>query len=146
MAIQSDAWEQVGENFEALGQHMRSHFDEVAAEAAAERAAFEKSVRGLLTALEDGFGAAGKAIRDPMLRDDVTNVATAVREALLSTFETAGDQVRERLAGQRPATRPAAKRAPATKRAPAARKATSRDRVARKPAQKKQAPARRAAG
>jgi len=140
MAIQSDAWEQVGENFEALGQHMRAHFDEVASDAAAERAAFEKSVRGLLAALEEGFGAARKTVRDPMLRDDVTSVATSVREALLSTFETAGDQMRERLAGPRRVVRPT------TKRAPAARKTATRKAVAAKPAGKRPAPAKRAAG
>ena len=123
MAIQSDAWEQVGENFEMLGQHMRAHFDELTAETANERAAFEKSVRGLLTALEEGFGVARKAVRDPMLRDDVTSVAASVREALLATFETAGGQVRERLSAPRRVARPAAKRAPAAR--PATRKTVS---------------------
>ena len=103
MPVQSKAWEQVGEKFETLGDHLRGHFDEVGAEASAERAAFEKSVRGLLSALEDGFNVAGKAVRDPALRDDVSSVATSVREALLATFETAGEQVRDRLSRPRPA-------------------------------------------
>ena len=140
MPIQSDAWEQVGEKFEALGEHLRAHFDDVATDAAAERAAFEKTVRGMLTALEEGFGAARKAVRDPMLREDVTTVATSVREALLSTFETAGGQVRERLARPRHAARPAAKRAPA------ARKTATRKTAAKKPAAKRAATAKRAVG
>lgn len=120
MAVRSKAWEEVGERFESLGDHLRSHFDEASVDAAAERAAFEKSVRGLLGALEDGFGAARKAVRDPVLREDVTNVANSVREALLATFEGAGEQVRERL------NRPARAAPPAVKRAPAARKTATR--------------------
>lgn len=138
MAVQSKAWNQVGEKFETLGEHLRGHFDAVGVDASAERAAFEKSVRGLLTALEDGFSVAGKAVRDPVLREDVTSVATSVREALLATFETAGEQVRERLSQPRSGVRPSAKRAsavpkPATGKAvgtkstskPAARKRTA---------------------
>jgi hypothetical protein len=116
MAVQTQAWEQVGEKFETLGEHLRGHFDDVSAEASAERAAFEKSVRGLLTAIEDGFSVAGKAVRDPVLREDVMRVATAVREAMLATFETAGEQVRERLSGPAPTARPAAKRATAARK------------------------------
>lgn len=139
MPIRSDAWEQVGENFEALGEHLRAHFDTVATDAAAERAAFEKTVRGLLAALEDGFGAARKVVRDPVLREDVTTVATSVREALLSSFETGSGQLRERLSGPRRLMRPP------TKRAPAARKTAAR-KAAAKPTAKRAAPAKRAAG
>lgn len=132
MAVQSKAWEQVGEKFETLGEHLRGHFDDVGAEASAERAAFEKSVRGLLTALEDGFNVAGKAVRDPTLREDVTKVATSVREALLATFETAGEQVRERLARES-RSEPAPKRAAVTSKPtqPAAKKPAPRKHAAR---------------
>jgi len=129
MTARSKTWEQVGEKFESLGEHLRGHFDEVGVEASSERAAFEKSVRGLMTALEDGFGAAGKAVRDPILRQDVTSVATSVREALLASFETAGEQVRERLARPSRSARPTTTRAtaPGTKaRKVGAAKATSR--------------------
>lgn len=124
VAARSKAWEQVGERFESLGDHLRSHFDEVNADAAAERAAFERSVRGLLGALEGGFGAARKAVRDPALREDVTNVAESVREALLATFEGAGEQVRERLTRPARAVRPAAKQAPAARKTAPGKSAT----------------------
>jgi hypothetical protein len=144
MAVQTQAWEHVGERFETLGDHLRGHFDDVSADAAAERAAFEKSIRGLLAALEDGFNVAGKAVRDPILRQDVMSVATAVREALLATFETAGEQVRERLTRPAPATRPVAKRAaPAHK--PATRKVTARKVAARKTTARKTTARKRSA-
>lgn len=138
MAVKTQAWEQVEEKFETLGNHLRGHFDEVSSEASAERAAFEKSIRGLLVALEDGFSVAGKAVRDPMLREDVMSVATAVREALLATFESAGEQVRERLSRPAHSTHPPAKRAAATRKStsrkvtakPLASKATTRKRAA----------------
>jgi hypothetical protein len=139
MAVQTKAWEQVGEKFEVLGTHLRSHFDEVSAEATAERAAFEKSIRGLLASLEDGFGAAGKAVREPVLRQDVTDVAVSVREALLATFESAGEQVRERLT--RP-VRPTAK--PVAAHKTTARKTTAGKAVAGKVAVRKAAPHKRA--
>lgn len=135
MAARSKEWEQVGEQFESLGDHLRSHFDEVSTDAAAERAAFERSIRGLLGALEGGFGAARKAVRDPALREDVTKVAESVRAALLATFEDAGEQVRERL------NRPARAVRPAAKQAPAARKS-----AARPSAKRAAAPGKRSAG
>jgi hypothetical protein len=135
MTVQSQAWENVGERFEALGEHLRGHFDEVGADAASERAAFERSVRGLLGALEDGFDAAGHAVRDPVLREDVKNVATAVREALLASVESAGDQVRERLtlpARVTPpaSTRPASTRPTTPKAKTGAKKTTTRKHAA----------------
>ena len=119
MAAKSQTWEQVGKKFEVLGEDLRAHFDELRADTATERAAFEKSVRGLLSALEDGFGAAGKALRDPALREDVTSVATSVRDALVATFETAEGEMHERLSRPR-------RRARATMTSAAARKATPR--------------------
>lgn len=132
MPVTSKTWEQVGEKFETLGEHLRGHFDDVGTDASAQRAALEKSVRGLLAALEDGFAAAGKAVRDPVLRDDLTKVAGSVREAMLATFETAGEQVRERMSRPHDGARPAAKRA-AVKRAATPRKAVAKKTAARKP-------------
>lgn len=97
MATQVKAWQQVGEQFDTLGTHLRAHFDEVSTQATAERAAFEKALRALLGALEKGFGTAGKAVRDPALREDINELATSIREALLAIFETTGDQVRDRV-------------------------------------------------
>jgi hypothetical protein len=89
------AWRQVGDQFETLGTRVRKHLDEVSTEAHAERVAFEKALRALISALEKGFGTAGQAVRDPAIREDIYDLAGSVREALLASFETAGDQVRE---------------------------------------------------
>ena len=142
MVVQSEAWETVGERFESLGTHLRKHFDEVSADATAEGVAFEKSVRGLLSALEDGFSAARDAVRDPMLRDDVTGVAASVREALLSTFEGAGEQVRERLARPARAVRATSKPTKQPTKQPTKKPAASRP-AAKRPAAPKAKPAAR---
>lgn len=104
MAVQSKAWEQVAERCNSLGAHLRQNFDELSADATAERAALEKSLRAMLSALEDGLGATGKVVRDAKLREDITELAASVREALLATFEGAGDQLRERLSATAPKT------------------------------------------
>jgi hypothetical protein len=93
----SKAWHEVEGRFESLGNDLREHFDKVGKEAAAERAGVEESIRSLLAALDDGFGAAGKTVRDAKLRKDLSKIATAVREALITTLEDAGTNVRKRL-------------------------------------------------
>jgi hypothetical protein len=136
MATPAEAWQQVGEQFDTLGTHLRTHFDEVTTQATAERAAFEKALRALLGALEKGFGTAGKAVRDPALREDINEVATSIREALLAIFETTGDQVREHVSA--PIRTSKTKVAGAIKHAPAGtavtkKKAATRKATAHKP-------------
>ena len=97
MTVPSKAWDQVNERLVALGTQVRASADKMTKGTAIDRAAFEKSVRDMFAAIEDGFGLAGKAIRDPKIRGDLSNVADSVRQALLATMESAGEQVRERL-------------------------------------------------
>ena len=105
MVVKSKApWEQVAERCNSLGKHLHQNFDELSADATAERVALEKSLRAMLSALEDGLGATGKVVRDAKLREDITELAASVREALLATFEGAGNQLRERLSGAAPKT------------------------------------------
>lgn len=136
MAVQHKAWEQVGKRFDSLSSHLRSRFDEVGADAAADRAAFEESLRTLMSALEETLSAAGNVVRDPVLRHDLAELAASLRGAIVTTFETAGEQVRERLVAPvrrvrgngahphvsarstaKPAAKPAAKKATGAKTA-----------------------------
>lgn len=97
MVVQAREWDQVGKRFTVLGEHLRSHFDDVGADAASEREALERSVRGLMSALEDTISSTGRAVRDPMLRQELAELAASVRSAFLTTLENAGEQVRDRL-------------------------------------------------
>ena len=129
MTVPSKAWDQVNERLVALGTQVRTSAEKMTKGTAIDRAAFEKSVRDMFAAIEDGFGLAGKAIRDPKIRKDVSSVAESVRQALLATMESAGEQVRERLP-----------------RAPGKRSPTSTGRkAASKTATRKAAPVKRAA-
>ena len=149
MTVPSKAWDQVNETLVAFGTQVRTSAEKMTKGTAVDRAAFEKSVRDMFAAIEDGFGLAGKAIRDPKIRKDVSSVADSVRQALLATMESAGEQVRERLprapgqrspkssgrkAASKTATRKAApvKRAAPVKNAAPARKATASRSAARK--------------
>jgi hypothetical protein len=137
MAQSSKAWDQVGERFVALGTQMRKRADQMSKGATVDRAAFERSVRDMYAALEDGFGLAGKAVRDPKIRRELSNVAQSVREALSATVESAGEQARERLpraalkrspkaAGRKAvAPKPTARKSPAAKKAGPASKTTA---------------------
>lgn len=126
MAIQTKEWEQVGAKFDKLGTHLRSRVEKVGEEASADRAAFEQSARALLSALEDTLGAAGKVVRDPVLRKDLTALATSLRKALVATFENAGEQVRGRLATPVRRVSGDGKRAHTSAKAAAPRKAAPR--------------------
>lgn len=146
MAVQSKSWEQVGEKFESIGTHLRRRFDEASEDAAADRAAFEKALRALLSAVEDTLAAAGKTARDPALRKDLAELAVSVREALLATIAKAGEQVSAAVRSLAPTD---GKRAPARKstagkavsRKPVARKAVPHKAVSRKPVEHKRASA-----
>jgi len=140
MVVQSKAWEQVGKSFESLGAHLRSRLDEVGEDAAAERAAVEQSLHALVSALEEAAGATGKVVRDPVLRQDLNDLAASVRSALIVTFERAGGQVRERLAAQVRRGQSALPGNRATKREIAARKATPSKAAPRKAAPRKATP------
>lgn len=90
---QGKPWDQVGTQFELLGEHLRGRFDHVGAEASAERKALEKALRGLVKVLDDAFGSASEVARDPKLRQEIINLAESVRSALLATIERAGGSV-----------------------------------------------------
>ena len=67
MTVQNVSWQQVAKNFDAIGARLRKEVDEVTAAGDSDRAAVEKAVHAVLTALDDslqprsGFGHAASA-------------------------------------------------------------------------------------
>ncbi len=124
------AWGAVGDGLGALAAHLRARFAHANAEMAAERKAFEKSLAGLVSAMEDGLRTVARTASDPAVRDDVTKTVRSVREALGTTLDEIREQVRARRpTAPAPTPKPAArsakavarkKPASATKRTPAA--------------------------
>ena len=86
------AWETVADRLEALGLKLKFHFEE--AESAKHPAkevtdAFAK----LGTAIESTFFSIGAAVKDPAVRDDASNIATALGDALADTLSEAAQEL-----------------------------------------------------
>ena len=90
-------WQKVSKQVEKIGTHVRSHFGDIGANAAADRVALEKALRGILSAVEEAFGAAGEVVQDRRLRQDLDKLVTAVQRALQATIENVGGQARARI-------------------------------------------------
>jgi len=90
-------WQKVSKQVEKIGTHVRSHFGDIGANAAADRVALEKALRGILSAVEEAFGAAGEVVQDHRLRQDLDRLVTAVQRALQATIENVGGQARARI-------------------------------------------------
>jgi hypothetical protein len=129
MPAHTKSWDQVGQQFEAVGAQLRKLADEANDDFHADRAAFEKAVRALFTALDDSLDATRKIVRDPVLRKDLGALADAVRKAVKATLVDARHQV--------------AKKARLPKVAkPVSHKPPARSTAARRPAEPKAAPHR----
>ncbi len=90
-------WQKVSKQVEKIGTDVRSHFGDIGANAAADRVALEKALRGILSAVEEAFGAAGEVVQDRRLRQDLDRLVTAVQRALQATIENVGGQARARI-------------------------------------------------
>ena len=86
MTVQNVSWQQVAKNFDAIGARLRKEVDEVTAAGDSDRAAVEKAVHSLLTALDDTLQVASRIARDPQLHKDVKALAVSVRDAAQASF------------------------------------------------------------
>ena len=92
MTVQNKPWERVAKDFDAIGDRLRQQVKEnVATES--DRAAFDKAVHALLSALDDSLQAASRIARDAQLRADLKEFATSMRAAVQETFGEARDKV-----------------------------------------------------
>lgn len=112
----SKAWKQVTEDLAWLEEEIGKHVDDVSAEVKANRAAFRKSLRGLIRAIDDSVDALSNLMRDDDVRRDLTAIAGDVPAALLASLRTAGQEVRDRVKPQpaRPRSQQRAKRSSET--------------------------------
>lgn len=115
-------WGEVTKALEVVRKDLRRDVKKLEADATAEREQLEKSLRGIVDVLEEGFTTVAKTVRDPHLRKDIGEVAKAIRTALKSaprTYKAAKPATPKPKATASASARKAAKR-PARK---AARKA-----------------------
>lgn len=90
ITTKNPAWKQVTKRYDALGEHLRRRFETVGADTAQEREALEQSLHGLVTVFDDLRTSASQVVRDPKLRKDVTELASALRDAVQTTVDRTG--------------------------------------------------------
>lgn len=138
MTTNTTSWEQVSASFEQLGTHIRSRFERAGADVAADRAAVEAAVQALVGAIEDAFGSAGKLVRDPLLRKDMTELAVTVRRALVGMLEQQTSAVKQVAGSSRPLRALRQEAAPARKAPSRSTTTTTRKPAARRAAKPRQ--------
>ncbi|HEY8302600.1 MAG TPA: hypothetical protein VIG48_11930 [Jatrophihabitans sp.] len=90
----SASWDEVGTRFETFGEHVRQHFATGSAASAADRVQLEKSARALVAAVGDTLSAAGGVVTDTEVRQDLSDLADAIRTALVTSLDSAGTLIR----------------------------------------------------
>jgi hypothetical protein len=120
MADAKQAWDEVGSMFSGLGLKLKMHFEQARsaedggpgeAEAAApageppagegggagpaDATELKAAVRRLADALDGVFDAAGNAVRDPAVKDDVRDIGRALSDAFSATFAEVSDDLRK---------------------------------------------------
>ncbi|MCP5027327.1 MAG: hypothetical protein GY929_13685 [Actinomycetia bacterium] len=94
------AWQEVGERFEALGLKLKLHFEEERSDRddddddgdgdAGVREALDKAA----AALDDVFDALGEAAEDVAVKADLKDLANSFGSALETTFDDLGTRLR----------------------------------------------------
>jgi hypothetical protein len=103
MAESKAAWDQVGEDFKALGRQVKQHYDQRPRAEAAEEAApsedrrkVDEALQKLRESLEQAFSALGDAVRDPQVGEQTRKAAGSLSDALTATFAEASERFRKR--------------------------------------------------
>ena len=95
MADSKKAWDQVGQDFTDLGQHVKRHYEQQARAgqpAPEDRRKVETALRQLRDSLDQAFTSLGDAIRDPQFVEQVKKTADSLGDALSYTFTQVGQR------------------------------------------------------
>jgi hypothetical protein len=107
MAESKTAWEQVGEDFKALGRQVKQHYDQRPkserpeapdgeGQQPADRRKADEALEKLRESLEQAFSALGDAVRDPQVGEQTRKAAGSLSDALNATFAEASERFRKR--------------------------------------------------
>jgi Flp pilus assembly pilin Flp len=94
------AWDEVGNRFSEIAGRVKGQFDARAAYGGPDNQKVDDAVRTLVRALDNAFTAIGDTLRDPTTRDDVKQTASAMGDALATTFHEVADQIKSRTGRQ----------------------------------------------
>jgi hypothetical protein len=90
MTEQSSQWQELADRVEALALKLKLH-----AEQAGDDGEVKDAMGRLRADVDDAFKAAGNAVQDHAVREDVREVGRLLTDALDTTFSRVGEQVRD---------------------------------------------------
>jgi hypothetical protein len=90
MTDQANQWREVAERADALALKLKLHVEQTS-----DDATVRDALGKLRTSMEDAFEAAGHAVHDEAVREDVREVGRLLTDALDTTFDRVGREVRE---------------------------------------------------
>jgi hypothetical protein len=103
MAESKAAWDQVGQDFRALGRQVRQHYEQQAqaedrdqGPPPADRRKVDEALQKLTESLEQAFNALGDTIRDPQFGEQTRKAAGSLSDALNATFAEASERFRKK--------------------------------------------------
>jgi hypothetical protein len=106
MAESKANWDQVGEDFKALGRQVKQHYEQRprpergagqdGAAGAADRRKVDEALERLREALDQAFSALGDAVRDPEVGAQTKKAAQSLGDALNATFAEASERFRKK--------------------------------------------------
>jgi hypothetical protein len=104
MAESKAAWEQVGEEFRALGRQVKERYEqrpraqgqEGETPPPADRRKVDEALQTLSESLEQAFSALGEAVRDPRFGEQTKKAAGSLSDALNATFAEASERFRKK--------------------------------------------------
>ena len=100
MAESKAAWDQVGQEFRALGRQVKQHYEEqtrpAESDEPADRRKVDDALQKLSESLEQAFSALGEAVRDPQVGEQTKKAAGSLSEALTATFAEASERFRKK--------------------------------------------------
>jgi hypothetical protein len=98
-----DDWRKVGDQFAAIGERFKDHYEQVESADTEEDASVDEvrsALRTLGDALDNVFTAVGHAFRDPALKSEAKEAAGAIATALGATFNELSDEVRRLISSE----------------------------------------------
>jgi hypothetical protein len=101
MAESKAHWDQVGEEFRALGRQVKQHYDQredtqEKGVSSADKGKVDDALQKLTEALEQAFSALGDAVRDPQVGEQTKKAAGSLSDALTATFAEASERFRKK--------------------------------------------------
>jgi hypothetical protein len=122
MAESKAAWDQVGQEFRAIGRQVKQHYEESRPEKpgaplrgalvdkedgegtaepraegpTTERRKVDDALQKLTESLDQAFSAIGDAVRDPQVGEQTKKAATSLSDALTATFAEASERFRKK--------------------------------------------------